>query len=94
MQYDNFDIVKYSGEKVKFSVDKLIKSIKKTGADDATVNQIIDKVGDELYHGISTKEIYKYFATTLDKSYMDHEFHPALQFLALMKGETKLTILL
>lgn len=68
MQYDNFDIVKYSGEKVKFSVDKLFKSIKKTGADNAMVNQIIDKVGDELYHGISTKEIYKRAFALLKKT--------------------------
>lgn len=58
MQTDNIDIIKSSGEKVKFSLDKLRASLKRTGADTETMNQIIDKVRDELYQGISTKEIY------------------------------------
>ncbi|QHI35651.1 hypothetical protein IMCC3317_09970 [Kordia antarctica] len=51
-------ITKASGEKVKFSIDKLRSSLKRTGADDIIVQHIIDKVRDELYQGISTKEIY------------------------------------
>lgn len=53
-----FDIIKSSGEKVKFSLDKLRRSLSKSGADKHTVNQIIEKVQEELYDGISTKEIY------------------------------------
>lgn len=53
-----FEIKKSSGEKVKFSLSKLRRSLERTGADRATINQIIDKVRDELYQGISTKEIY------------------------------------
>ena len=55
---ESFDIIKASGEHVKFSLDKLRRSLKQTGADKETVSQIIDKVRDELYQGISTKEIY------------------------------------
>ena len=58
MKLDNLDIIKSSGEKVKFSLDKLRASLKRTGADKKTIDQIIDKVRDELYQGISTKEIY------------------------------------
>ncbi|EPR73409.1 hypothetical protein ADIWIN_1439 [Winogradskyella psychrotolerans RS-3] len=58
MNIDDIDIIKYSGEKVKFSLDKLRVSLKRTGADDTIINQILDKVRDELYQGISTKEIY------------------------------------
>ncbi len=58
MKANSIDIIKSSGEKVKFSLDKLRTSLKRTGADKQTVNQIIDKVRDELYQGISTKEIY------------------------------------
>tara|TARA_R110000796_G_scaffold64055_2_gene148274 strand:+ start:447 stop:1334 length:888 start_codon:yes stop_codon:yes gene_type:complete len=58
MKNQNFDIIKSSGEKVKFSIDKLRASLYKTGADKETIAQIIDKVRDELYQGISTKEIY------------------------------------
>lgn len=54
----DFDIIKSSGEKVKFSLNKLRASLKRTGASKETIDQIIDKVRDELYQGISTKEIY------------------------------------
>lgn len=51
-------IVKSSGEKVRFSLHKLKASLLKSGADKKTVKQILDTVRDELYQGISTKEIY------------------------------------
>ena len=52
------EIVKSSGERVKFSMSKLRNSLKRSGADDDLVNHIVDRVRDELYQGISTKEIY------------------------------------
>lgn len=52
------EIVKSSGERVKFSMSKLRNSLKRSGADDDLVNLIVDHVQDELYQGISTKEIY------------------------------------
>ena len=51
-------ITKASGEKMKFSLNKLRSSLKRTGANDTIIQHIIDKVRDELYQGISTKEIY------------------------------------
>lgn len=62
------DIIKSSGEKVKFSLDKLSTSLKRSGADDHVVNQIIDKIRDELYQGISTKEIYNRAFALLKKN--------------------------
>ncbi|MFD1614078.1 ATP cone domain-containing protein [Gelatiniphilus marinus] len=58
MDTTSIEIIKSSGEKARFSLDKLKASLNRTGADRKTINQIIDKVRDELYHGISTKEIY------------------------------------
>ena len=58
MKKDTIDILKSSGEKVKFSIEKLRGSLRHSGADDTLVNQIVDTVRDELYQGISTKEIY------------------------------------
>ena len=52
------DIIKSSGEKVKFSLTKLRRSLQRSGADETLVNHIVDQVRDELYQGISTKEIY------------------------------------
>ncbi|MCL5128261.1 ATP cone domain-containing protein [Algibacter sp. L4_22] len=58
METDTIDIIKSSGEKVKFSIEKLRTSLRRIGADEQTVNQTINRVRDELYQGISTKEIY------------------------------------
>ena len=52
------NIIKSSGEKVKFSLDKLKNSLKYSGADLETINQIVAKVTSELYDNISTREIY------------------------------------
>lgn len=58
MKPNPVDIIKYSGEQVKFSEKKLRHSLKKTGADPDTIEQVIRTVTDELYPGITTKEIY------------------------------------
>jgi hypothetical protein len=68
MNISNIDIIKSSGEKVKFSLEKLGASLKRSGADDKIVNQILDKVRDELYQGISTKEIYNRAFALLKKN--------------------------
>nr|WP_321244033.1 ATP cone domain-containing protein [uncultured Psychroserpens sp.] len=68
MSIQNIEIIKSSGEKVKFSLDKLRASLKRTGADDTIINQILDKVRDELYQGISTKEIYNRAFALLKKN--------------------------
>lgn len=59
MNNNTIEIIKTSGEKAKFSLHKLRKSLKRTGADDDTINKIIDVVSDELYQGISTKQIHQ-----------------------------------
>ncbi|MFC4633139.1 restriction endonuclease [Dokdonia ponticola] len=51
-------VQKSSGEKVDFSLPKLKKSLRHSGASEKDIQQIIDIVRDELYQGISTKEIY------------------------------------
>jgi hypothetical protein len=72
MENQDIEIVKYSGKKVKFSLHKLRKSLKRTGAVEETINKILDKVRDELYQGISTKEIYNRAFALLkkEKSYL------------------------
>lgn len=51
-------IVKTSGERVVFSLDKLRHSLERSGAQTSSINHIIETVVDELYEGISTREIY------------------------------------
>ncbi len=61
----NIDIIKSSGEKVKFSIQKLRNSLARSGAAEELINHIVDQVSDELYSGISTKEIYNRAFTLL-----------------------------
>lgn len=51
-------IVKSSGEKMIFSTEKLERSLLKSGANKAIVDDIVEQVSAEVYEGISTKEIY------------------------------------
>lgn len=61
------EIIKYNGERVKFSLKKLRDSLNRTGADENTIEQVINKVRDELYQGITTKEIYNRAFSLLKK---------------------------
>jgi hypothetical protein len=54
----DIEVIKHSGQKAKFSIEKLKNSLRKSGAEEALVNEIANHVRDELYQGISTKEIY------------------------------------
>ena len=58
MKNQEVDITKSSGQKMRFSIQKLRKSLSRTGADEQTISDIVHKVQEELYEGISTKEIY------------------------------------
>lgn len=52
-------VTKASGEQAPFVASKLKNSLRKSGADAKTVNEIIEEVKGQLYMGISTKIIYK-----------------------------------
>ncbi|PKP19018.1 MAG: ATPase [Bacteroidetes bacterium HGW-Bacteroidetes-23] len=58
MHHKNFIIIKASGEKVDFSSKKVETSLKRAGATEEMVQWILNKIEEELYEGISTKEIY------------------------------------
>ena len=58
MANEDFFIVKASGDKVLFSEEKLRSSLKRSGADSKLITQILTLVKDELYDGITTKELY------------------------------------
>ena len=54
----NIEITKKSGERAVFSIEKLKRSLRKSGADEDLVEKIANNVFKELYPGITTKEIY------------------------------------
>ncbi|MEW7290020.1 ATP cone domain-containing protein [Aquimarina sp. 2304DJ70-9] len=68
MQNQSFEVIKSSGEKVKFSLHKLRNSLKRSGAENTLIEQILNIVRDELYQGISTKEIYNRAFALLKKN--------------------------
>lgn len=52
-------VTKFSGKVAPFDQEKLENSLRKSGADDATVLRVIQHISTELYDGIPTKKIYK-----------------------------------
>ena len=67
----DINIIKASGEQVKFSIEKLKTSLINSGADSVLADSITKNVRDELFQGISTKEIYNR-AFALLKSKQSH----------------------
>lgn len=56
---NTINIVKHSGDIVPFDVEKLIKSLKRSQANEELIQQIVQQVNASLYEGITTKQIYK-----------------------------------
>ncbi|MDE3740835.1 ATP cone domain-containing protein [Maribacter polysaccharolyticus] len=67
-EQEAIEVIKSSGDKMKFSLSKLRRSLQRSGAEDALVEQIVDQVRDELYQGISTREIYNRAFALLKKN--------------------------
>ncbi len=67
MEKQYFEITKSTGEKVRFSMAKLEKSLKHSGANDALVEEIVQRVQEELYPGITTREIHNRAFSMLKK---------------------------
>ncbi|MGK0296354.1 MAG: hypothetical protein ACI884_002532 [Ulvibacter sp.] len=65
-------IVKHSGDVVDFDPEKLKKSLLKSGASLIVVEDILNKIGKEIYEGISTKQIYKRAFSLLKKEANSH----------------------
>lgn len=65
-------IVKHSGNVVEYDSEKLKKSLKKSGASDAMVSQILAHIEEGLHEGSSTKYIYKQAFALLKKISSSH----------------------
>ncbi len=68
MPKQSLKIIKHSGESVPFSEQKLRRSLKRSGANPDLVNSILDKVKEELYDGITTRELYNRAYSILKKN--------------------------
>ncbi len=60
-------VLKSSGEVAQFDIDKLRRSLERSGASDKQIAHIIYQVNETLVDGISTKEIYKKAFSILKK---------------------------
>ncbi len=58
MDISNLQVIKASGEKAQFSIDRVAESLRRSGANDELINSTLEKLKTELYDGITTKEIY------------------------------------
>jgi hypothetical protein len=56
---EKFLIVKSSGESVSFDKHKLELSLHRSGADDIAIKNILNEIGNQLFDGITTNEVYK-----------------------------------
>lgn len=52
-------VTKFSGEIVLFDKEKLKNSLRKSGAEESAVFQVMYEIDKQLYEGIPTKKIYK-----------------------------------
>jgi Holliday junction resolvase-like predicted endonuclease len=64
---DQLVVTKASGEKVLFSVGKLRLSLRKSGADEQQVEEVLRQLEPKLFEGISTKKIYRFAFGILKK---------------------------
>lgn len=60
-------IIKHSGHIVNFNKDKLRHSLLKSGATTDLVDKVMRQIGNQLYDGITTKQIYKLAFSLLKK---------------------------
>ena len=58
MDISNLQVIKASGEKATFSLDRVARSLKRSGAPKDLIDSTLENLKKELYDGISTKEIY------------------------------------
>jgi ATP cone domain/Restriction endonuclease/RecX family len=56
---NEIQIIKASGEKVSFSPQKIRRSLKRAGANENIIEEVLRDIQNQLYDGITTKKIYQ-----------------------------------
>ncbi|MDO8368788.1 MAG: ATP cone domain-containing protein, partial [Saprospiraceae bacterium] len=59
MMNKDFQVTKASGQTELFDEQKLRRSLRRTGADEIVIDQIVQELAGQWYEGISTKSIFK-----------------------------------
>lgn len=61
-------VIKSTGEREQFSLNKLRRSLTRSGADDETIKHIVEHITPELHNGMKTSQIYKHAYSILKKN--------------------------
>ncbi|MFZ2303285.1 MAG: ATP cone domain-containing protein [Minisyncoccia bacterium] len=61
-------VIKSTGERERFSLSKLRRSLMRSGADDETIERIVEHILPELHEGMKTSQIYKHAYSILKKN--------------------------
>ena len=56
---ETVDVVKASGETAAFDPQKLLNSLKRSGAEEQVAGEILDSIQHKLFEGMTTKAIYR-----------------------------------
>ncbi|MFD2586280.1 restriction endonuclease [Croceitalea marina] len=56
---DKIYIIKASGEKALFEIEKVINSLERAGADKLLIKKIVQDINKEVHDGMTTKKIYQ-----------------------------------
>jgi hypothetical protein len=68
----NINVTKSSGEKVPFSVDKIERSLQRSGMNKQDAGSILGKLESQLYDGIPTQQIHKIMYNLLRRKHKPH----------------------
>ncbi|SFC93933.1 ATP cone domain-containing protein [Flavobacterium phragmitis] len=61
-------VIKHSGHVVPFDIEKLKNSLQKSGASPDLIEKCLNQIQDQIYDGITTKQIYKLAFAILKKA--------------------------
>ncbi|WPO78539.1 ATP cone domain-containing protein [Flavobacterium sp. KACC 22761] len=61
-------VIKHSGRIVPFDIEKLKNSLQKSGASPNLIEKCLNQIQDQIYDGITTKQIYKLAFAILKKA--------------------------
>ncbi|MDT7827281.1 ATP cone domain-containing protein [Pricia sp. S334] len=64
---DKINIIKASGEKAPFEIEKVIRSLERAGADKLLVKEIVQDIDKKVHDGMTTKKIYQMAFNTLKR---------------------------
>ena len=79
-------VIKHSGHVVPFDIEKLKLSLQKSGADADLIRECLVQIQNQMYEGITTKQIYKLAFAILKKASNGHAARYNLRYALQMLG--------